>query len=1006
MSNLLKDASILLTPTGYDNGRMNAIKPYKDLYGPELVTNGDFATNSDWTVGSSWTISGGSANCDGGTSNLDQASIVTNTKYKVTVTVSNITTGTLAVRLGGSNVDVLSLTENGTYTGYGLSNSDVFRLRSQSGFDGSVENVSVVEDLSGDFTFSRSSAATRVNAQGLVENVQIISPELVSNGDFSQIGTEEVLNGNFSQEGSELVTNGDFSNGLANWVVDDGTSWTNVNDTAFCDGNNGLIRQNITSTQNKVYKVTFDTIATNSSGKELGVRIDAGTYAWNSYSTGTHTIYLTAGSNGFEGVLFYATGGWTGSIDNVSVKEVGQDWSLANGWSIGDGKALSDGTINTSISQSNVFTIGKSYKVTISVNDVVGSLDARFWMGTGGDKINISSQGDYTAYWKADGTDLLATTLSGNTATYSITNISVKEVGQDWSLGDGWTISNLGATCSDLNNNLTQDVGVTAGKSYKVTLDITDYTSGTLAIDIGGSANQTATSLGSKTFYFTTTSTGLLRFYGGAFRGTITNISVKEITDDTDIPRINYSGFSYQDTLGSELVVNGDFSNGSANWFNPDGAATFSNNSVTINGGSGNRRINQPNVTSPTTSQFKLQYEITEKVGTSDLKVYTNNSGSAAYTIVPSTIGVHTFYFNSNLTTFYFNFSNSSGSITIDNVSVKEYLGQEIVPSSGCGSWLLEPQSTNLITYSEDFSQWTKQSGGTGLAPIITSNNAISPDGTQNADKIVFNKGTGVSTSDLSVIASNSFTSQSNTTSFYIKADSPQKIVFRNSSNWQLVDVTTEWQRINKTDTGTGVQIGLRDGYGISGVPNTATVYLWGAQAEQKSYATSYIPTNGATNTRLQDIATNSGNASLINSTEGVLYVEIAALAEESASKRITISDGSLTNRITLSVAGNIISGFINVNNVTQYTFFESGQNITSYNKIAVKYKANDFALWINGVEYDINTSGSIFSANTLNVINFANATITDNDFYGKVKALAVYKEALTDAELQSLTTI
>ena len=75
---------------------------------------------------------------------------------------------------------------------------------------GSIDNVSVVEDLSGDFTFSRNSAATRVNAQGLVENVQIISSELVSNGNFSQIGTEEVSNGNFSQESSELITNGDF----------------------------------------------------------------------------------------------------------------------------------------------------------------------------------------------------------------------------------------------------------------------------------------------------------------------------------------------------------------------------------------------------------------------------------------------------------------------------------------------------------------------------------------------------------------------------------------------------------------------------------------------------------------------------------------------------------------------------------------------------------------------------------------------------------------------------
>ena len=45
----------------------------------------------------------------------------------------------------------------------------------------------------------------------------------------------------------------------------------------------------------------------------------------------------------------------------------------------------------------------------------------------------------------------------------------------------------------------------------------------------------------------------------------VDNISVKEITDDTDLPRINYEGFSYQDSLGSEEVVNGDFATNS-NW--------------------------------------------------------------------------------------------------------------------------------------------------------------------------------------------------------------------------------------------------------------------------------------------------------------------------------------------------------------------------------------------------------------------------------------------------------
>ena len=63
MSNLLKDASILLTPTAYENGRMNSIKPYKDLYGSDIVTNGGFDTSSNWTIVSgSPTISGGKLN--------------------------------------------------------------------------------------------------------------------------------------------------------------------------------------------------------------------------------------------------------------------------------------------------------------------------------------------------------------------------------------------------------------------------------------------------------------------------------------------------------------------------------------------------------------------------------------------------------------------------------------------------------------------------------------------------------------------------------------------------------------------------------------------------------------------------------------------------------------------------------------------------------------------------------------------------------------------------------
>ena len=191
--NLLDKASILLTPTAYNDGRMLSVKPNENLYGSELLLNPNFEDSSWWGLDASWSISNGSANCNG-TGTIYKGGVVTIGKtYKVQVEISSYTSGTLTYP-NASNYSIPSAI--GVYTFYYVANSQTISFTGSS-FIGSIDNVSVVEDLSGDFTFSRGSAATRVNAQGLVENVQIISSELVSNG-------------NFSQEGSELVTNGDF----------------------------------------------------------------------------------------------------------------------------------------------------------------------------------------------------------------------------------------------------------------------------------------------------------------------------------------------------------------------------------------------------------------------------------------------------------------------------------------------------------------------------------------------------------------------------------------------------------------------------------------------------------------------------------------------------------------------------------------------------------------------------------------------------------------------------
>ena len=59
-------------------------------------------------------------------------------------------------------------------------------------------------------------------------------------------------------------------------------------------------------------------------------------------------------------------------------------------------------------------------------------------------------------------------------------------------------------------------------------------------------------------------------------------------------------------------------------------------------------------------------------------------------------------------------------------------------------------------------------------------------------------------------------------------------------------------------------------------VQQDVDVLIYGAQLEQKSYATSYIPTSGATATRNQELCNNA--TPVINSEEGTLYAEISAL--------------------------------------------------------------------------------------------------------------------------------
>ena len=179
---------------------------------------------------------------------------------------------------------------------------------------------------------------------------------------------------------------------------------------------------------------------------------------------------------------------------------------------------------------------------------------------------------------------------------------------------------------------------------------------------------------------------------------------------------------------------------------------------------------------------------------------------------------------------------------------------QERIPQLGMMNW---SKGSNLLEYSEDFSEWTNVSSGTGSQVVLTENQ-LAPDGTLTATKMFFDKGTGSANSDFSILQ-RPFTYQSNTASVYLRADTAQKIMIRSSNTFQLFDVSTDWVRINKTDIGGAFKIGLRSGYGV-GEPNTSTIYVWGAQVESGTTASAYRRTNGTavTDATLISCATDS----------------------------------------------------------------------------------------------------------------------------------------------------
>ena len=321
-----------------------------------------------------------------------------------------------------------------------------------------------------------------------------------------------------------------------------------------------------------------------------------------------------------------------------------------------------------------------------------------------------------------------------------------------------------------------------------------------------------------------------------------------------------------------------------------------------------------------------------------------------------------------------------------------------------CPSLLVEPQRTNYINYSSSFDNaaWEKQLGAS-----VTANTTTAPDGTMSADTLT--------------IAPNQYMYQlqglssgtSYTISFYCKVASGTKqfnmVTYSPSGNINYsptLTATTEWQRFEFTITAnatasTSIYPVLVDSFA------SGSFFIWGAQMEVGSYATSYIPTTSASVTRNADVISKTGISSLIGQTEGTLFWEgqgnTQAVGNDLWLFESSVNDTD--NAVLLYYVHS--SGYINcyINNGSSYVNLGVPMTITDNNKVAVGYKSGDFVMYVNGAQVDSNTSATAIPS-TMNQVAFNKWTGITGVQKQSMKAAALWKTRLTNDQLASLTTL
>lgn len=399
---------------------------------------------------------------------------------------------------------------------------------------------------------------------------------------------------------------------------------------------------------------------------------------------------------------------------------------------------------------------------------------------------------------------------------------------------------------------------------------------------------------------------------------------------------------------------------------------------------------------------------------------------------IPSTVGTHRTQFVATAASWGIKRASTAVDLQISGVAIREINNDYASPRGNATlrGLLVEEQRTNLLLRSQEFdnASWSK------IESTVTVNAAVAPDGALTADKIVENTAVAaqhrVNQSHASAVIGTTYSF-----SVYAKAGERTKVGLRiigaatfavalfdlqagtfsgvSAGSASIQNVGGGWFRCSISGVADATTIisyanleviGNYDGDGVSGL------FLWGAQLEAGTFATSYIQTAGTAQTRAADLSTTTVPVGglAVNEIEGTLFAEVVFSKPVGGANQyvVQLDDGTLNNRHLINRQGSngrifptsVVSGV-----VQQSSVLASTVNDGTPTRIAFAYKANDFAAWDSNGASVVDAAGAVPEGIVRLIIGATNQS-GGEALCGHIRRLRYYPRRLTNAQLQALT--